>query len=430
MLPATGDRRENDKAPVLAAETVAVASSEALVRELGPSRASARAGLLAVPVASVDGHFQVRLLRTGQTQRSRCQESLGSSWFCLRHVVDPEAVGLLQAQVDSGLSSPTPSAPRERAKLSPAQLSPVGAEATVLLQKYSQVAVNCFGEVGVEAFQLAEALFGVQDELQKMRRLSRWLSCVNQKTVRKYLEARGPRDREAQGLDAVFHHLTANNVPAAVKDDTFDAFRRWPKRPGEELHRLPRGPHFDRLAPLLAAAGGCPLPSPQRRSLRQQLVEWKRQRVGELMNPELWRIYCLLAGDLEVIREALDWRTAFGVVFWYGQSEDSLSTNTRRAPAFDVARGLAPGTEPRCGTWRVEGAFARPAAKDDLLFTELIKPAAIGKRNDPESLQFTAIRMAAGLAAGSCDVAHFDYKTYTKDPLEISLSWHFSVYTL
>ena len=31
MLPATGDRRENDKAPVLAAETVAVASSEALV---------------------------------------------------------------------------------------------------------------------------------------------------------------------------------------------------------------------------------------------------------------------------------------------------------------------------------------------------------------------------------------------------------------
>lgn len=54
-----------------------------------------------------------------------------------------------------------------------------------------------------------------------------------------------------------------------------------------------------------------------------------------------------------------------------------------RAPAFDVARGLAPGTEPRCGTWRVEGAFARPAAKDDLLFTELIKPAAIGKRNDP-----------------------------------------------
>ena len=27
--------------------------------------------------------------------------------------------------------------------------------------------------MGVEAFQLAEALFGVQDELQKMRRLSR-----------------------------------------------------------------------------------------------------------------------------------------------------------------------------------------------------------------------------------------------------------------
>lgn len=60
------------------------------------------------------------------------------------------------------------------------------------------------------------------------------------------------------GLEACFHHLTANDVPSALRE-------------------LRAAGQFDRLAPLLCS-NGAPLPGPQRHALRLQLAEWKRQR--------------------------------------------------------------------------------------------------------------------------------------------------------
>lgn len=124
---------EDDRKPV---------ESSSVPVTLGSSRASSRVGLLAVPLASADGKFHVRL----SSSRRRCPES----------VSDPGAAVLLQAQVEAGFASSVAAFPSG----TPALLSPIGADPKVLLQKYSTVAAGCLGDVAAESFQLAEALFG------------------------------------------------------------------------------------------------------------------------------------------------------------------------------------------------------------------------------------------------------------------------------
>eukprot|EP00435_Cladocopium_sp_Y103_P068995 s63_g32.t1 len=392
------------------------ATSSSAPAKLGPSRGSCRLGLLAMPV-SAGGTYQVRLLRTGRgpvpTRQTRS--------------ADLSAESLLQAQVEAGMASSVEVLPSGTPTTgTPALISPVGADAKVLLQKYSAVAADCFGDVASDAFHLAEALFGATLRgrgAEVLPRLSRWLSRVNQRTVKQYLETRrlpggfGGKFTEAQCLEAVFHHLTANSIPAA-------------------LHELRSLPGYDRLAAILAASGGTPLPGPQRRFLRQQLAEWKHQRrqADALMSPELWRIYSLLAGDLEVLRDCLDWRCAFGVVLWYGQCEEADVAEedmlTKVVTSYlDAAKqqGMSSRIRPLPG-------YLQSTAMQDM--SQSFQPVprvgeSIRPSDPPESLQFAAIRMAAGCSLGERnDVAHFDYQTYTKDPLDISLSWHFSVLML
>lgn len=394
-----------------AAETVPATSSAPA--KLGPSRGSCRLGLLAMPV-SAGGTYQVRLLRTARGPVPPQPRS-----------ADLSAESLLQAQVEAGLASSVEVLPSGTPTTgTPALISPVGADAKVLLQKYSAVAADCFGDVASDAFHLAEALFaGASSGAEVLPRLSRWLSRVNQRTVKQYLDKRRPipgsfggNFSEAQCLEAVFHHLTANSIPAALR----------------ELRSLAG---YDRLAAILAASGGSPLPGPQRRFLRQQLAEWKYQRQADaLMSPELWRIYSLLAGDLEVLRDCLDWRCAFGVVLWYGQCEEADVAEedmlTKVVTSYLDAvkqQGMSSRIRPLPG-------YLQSTAMQDM--SQSFQPfprvgESIRTSDPPESLQFAAIRMAAGCSLGeSSDVAHFDYQTYTKDPLDISLSWHFSVLML
>lgn len=396
---------------VFEAEPATAPATSSAPAKLGPSRGSCRLGLLAMPVSAA-GTYQVRLLRTARgpvPPRS----------------ADLSAESLLQAQVEAGLASSLEALPSGTATTgTPALISPVGADAKVLLQKYSAVAAECFGHVASDAFHLAEALFGgTSSGAEVLPRLSRWLSRVNQRTVQQYLETRRPMPgfggnfSEAQGLEAVFHHLTANSIPAALR----------------ELRRLERG--YDRLAAILAASGGSPLPGPQRRFLRQQLAEWKHQRrQADLMSPELWRIYSLLAGDLEVLRDCLDWRCAFGLVLWYGQwaeaeadvSEESEMLTKVVTSYLDAVKqqGMSSRIRPLPG-------YLQSAAQDmSQSFQPFPRVGESIRTSDPESLQFAAIRIAAGCLGESSDVAHFDYQTYTKDPLDISLSWHFSVLML
>lgn len=55
----------------------------------------------------------------------------------------------------------------------------------------------------------------------------------------------------------------------------------------------------------------------------QRRVIWARARPAgdppkDLMRPELWRIYCLLAGDLQdATSSATNWRIAFAAFMWY-----------------------------------------------------------------------------------------------------------------
>ncbi|CAJ1384685.1 unnamed protein product [Effrenium voratum] len=351
-----------------------------------------------MPVVGPDGRFKVRLLRAGRAEE---EPSDG-------------AEALLQAQVDSGFASsstsPIPGAP--------ALLAPSGGNAQALLEKYSHAAVGCFGEVGAEAFELANALFAARSKHQAMLRLSWWLARVNRRTVRQFLERRLPLRQglvtaeraDAQSLEAAFHHLTANSVGSALK---------------ELKNAAGEGPHFDRLATILAACGGTFLPGQQRRWLRQQVEDWKRQRTPDLMSPELWRIYQLLAGDLEVVRDALDWRTAFGVVFWYGQREESAGDDALAkvvASFMDAVKRQGSLSRIR----PVPSYVLATRAPDDCL--GLWTGTMRRPKDDPGSLQFTAIEMAA--SCHGSDVVHFDYKTYTNDPLDISLSWHFAVLML
>ena len=396
---------EDDRKPV---------ESSSVPVTLGSSRASSRVGLLAVPLASADGKFHVRL----SSSRRRCPES----------VSDPGAAVLLQAQVEAGFASSVAAFPSG----TPALLSPIGADPKVLLQKYSTVAAGCLGDVAAESFQLAEALFGCSShgprsrEHQVMIRLGRWLSRVNQRTVQQFLDQRRSMSglhfgefTEAQRLEAVFHHLSANSISAALGE--LHAPRT------ETTHGA--SPYFDRLAAILSASGGTPLPGQQRHWIRQQVAEWKRERrhADGLMSPELWRIYSLLAGDLEVLRDCLDWRTAFGVVLWYGQEEDAENEMLAKVvTAFLEAvkqQGMSSRIRPLPGYLQ----------NINDLTQQIFESPRVGQsiRTDPqaESLQFAAIRMAAKLLIDS-DVSHFDYTTYTENALEISLSWHFSVLML
>lgn len=259
-----------------------------------------------------------------------------------------------------------------------------------------------------------------------MIRLGRWLSRVNQRTVQQFLDQRRSMSglhfgefTEAQRLEAVFHHLSANSISAALGE--LHAPRT------ETTHGA--SPYFDRLAAILSASGGTPLPGQQRHWIRQQVAEWKRERrhADGLMSPELWRIYSLLAGDLEVLRDCLDWRTAFGVVLWYGQEEDAENEMLAKVvTAFLEAvkqQGMSSRIRPLPGYLQ----------NINDLTQQIFESPRVGQsiRTDPqaESLQFAAIRMAAKLLIDS-DVSHFDYTTYTKNALEISLSWHFSVLML
>ncbi|CAE7782913.1 NUP98 [Symbiodinium pilosum] len=399
-----------DKAVAATSVTLDKARREpANAAQLGSSRASACAGLLAMPVVGHDGSSRIRLVRlVQQTEASEFEDGLRSEI--------PVGEALLEAQLDSGLSASTSSSAVPEG--APPLLRPSAADPKVLLERYIQLAGSCFGADGADDFELLKALFDAGGKRQVMHRLSAWLARVNRRTVDKHLRGQLASEPRAspRGIEAAFHHLTANSPRRAL--------RALQEAAGS-------GPHFDRLAAILAACGGSPVPGrEQRRWLRKQVEDWRRQRVQELMGSDLWRLYSLLAGDTQVACDALDWRTAFGVFFWYGQSEEDVHAGTGTCE-HALERVVQSFVAKQTSSSRVRPvpAYAlqdRPEQRISRSAEPMVFKAG---KEEPTALQFRAIQMAAGCLS-ACDMSSFDYMTHSKSPQNVALSWHFVVVLL
>ena len=99
-----------------------------------------------------------------------------------------------------------------------------------------------------------------------------------------------------------------------------------------------------RLATLISQIGG---PEIFREEMMRQLDDWQKYKANPLISVEYRRLYALLAGITDVtpgdqtrgsdscpdvlIAEGLDWKRAFGLRLWYGNSFDNTIGDTLRA---------------------------------------------------------------------------------------------------
>eukprot|EP00933_Yihiella_yeosuensis_P030436 TRINITY_DN24080_c0_g1_i1.p1 TRINITY_DN24080_c0_g1~~TRINITY_DN24080_c0_g1_i1.p1 ORF type:complete len:797 (+),score=168.88 TRINITY_DN24080_c0_g1_i1:58-2448(+) len=420
---------------------------------LGSFRASSKGGLLAKPIIGNDGASRIRLYRctpSGSSFSAAGLSEVQSASTKSEPSKPAAAASLLQALVDAGFAR------KPVQSNDSAPVSPLSGDPTALLESYSKLAPECFGERRAEVFELLGALFhhpitsstsekidSKNQSRQMMLRLSTWLSRANGRTVRAHLAKSHQSVSHATGmcrllgsssalevdgtnytrqLEAVFHSLSANSVRNALT----------------QLSEVGgQGVHLDRLAAILAACGGSSSSGRDRRQwLRRQLDDWRRQGVSELMGPELWRIYSVLAGDLEeVVADALDWRTAFGLYLWYyGEKDEGSGTSSNSSQhdlkvalqAFEAAVKLHGSS---CRFRPVPSYVTAGAAKPPLASQEPSHGTFSKASPEPYDLEFSALQAAAGLI-DRCNITHYDFTAYTNQPLDVSLAWHFSVLLL
>lgn len=388
-------------------------------------RASMRGGVIAMPQSGPGGAFRVKLLRLDP---SGLWSAAADSDEAETAAAVRSGVELLEAQVQVQSAA---ASSRSGDAAVPRLLAPGCFDAKALLEKYLDLASGTLGEHAHDAFTLARALSttgenGAQRSMltwpnvehsevrQAVRQFSMWLSRTNYRKVRAHLEAGSSRrgsSRVAElgpgaglaaadaSLEAVYHHLAANSVQGALQEL---------RRAGAGSPAGSRG-HFDRLAAVIASCGGTSAPCVARRCwLRQQLEEWREQGVNQLMGPALWRIYSLLAGDIDdVVAEALDWRAGFGMLFWYGSPVSGLGERELRKHA--EFRKTVCDFE-KCATRHGRSCSFWPA------------PPRSGC-SDAHDLCFGIIRAAVGLADWT-DCVSYDYTTCSTRPLDVACSWH------
>mmetsp|Transcript_118945 Transcript_118945/g.237077 ORF Transcript_118945/g.237077 Transcript_118945/m.237077 type:complete len:771 (+) Transcript_118945:47-2359(+) len=414
-------------------------------------RASMRGGLVAQPVIdpSSGGTFRVRLLKLAPGLL--CKNPSRAEPDTENDVTDGAA--LLEAQLEVGFAEPsTAQSPSPDVPQVPQLLLPRGAKAQALLERYLEVSRACLGSHAHEGIELLGAFFGgctIGDstggkvpqwppkEVREARNvacaLSAWLARVNVRKVRRHLQSETNRsagqnlvDMSAQpgmevsnsGLRAVYHYLTANSVRLALEELGAAAGH------AATLGRA----QFDRLAAILASCGGSSSSGrPRRQCLQRQLLDWRSQGVHALMGPALWRIYCLLGGDIEsVVGDSLDWRTAFGVFVWYRCPPESATSGAGEELSDAVhhflntvkVRGTSCGFRPAPPYAEREprgrGASFRTGGQDQFQPVTAVEP------ND---LHFNIIRAAVGFVDWR-NLSNFDYLTHTPRPLDVACSWH------
>lgn len=139
-------------------------------------------------------------------------------------------------------------------------------------------------------------------------------------------------------------------------------------------------PQYPRLAMVCAAMGGHAGGSTRRQLLQKQLQAWPSL---PFMPTPVLRLYKLLAGEIPAVAgHTLDWRTAFGLFFWYAAQEEPMAEALREYEYFRRKDG---------------------AASPDL--------------------QLNLLRL--GRTVPWADFAkHVDWMTYTREPLDVALAWH------
>lgn len=418
-------------------------------------RASMRGGLVAQPVIdpSSGGTFRVRLLKLAPGLHCRNQSRAEPD---TEHDVT-DGAALLEAQLQVGFAAPsTAQNPALDIPQVPQLLLPHGAKAQALLERYLEVSGACLGSHAKEGIELLGALFGgctigdgkipqwPPNEVREARNvacaLSAWLARVNVRKVRRHLQSETSRsagqrlvdlsghsgtEASSSGLRAVYHYLTANSVRHALEELTAAAG-----------HAATMGrAQFDRLAAIVASCGGSSFSGrPRRESLQRQLVDWRKQGVHALMGQPLWRIYCLLGGDIEsVVGDSLDWRTAFGIFLWYRCPDAEEATSGAGEELADAVhhflatvkvRGTSCGFRPAPPYAEREprgrGASFRMSGQDQFQPVTAVEPI---------DLHFNIIRAAVGLVDWQ-NLSNFDYLTHTPRPLDVACSWHVSLLLL
>eukprot|EP00929_Paragymnodinium_shiwhaense_P118577 TRINITY_DN90496_c0_g1_i1.p1 TRINITY_DN90496_c0_g1~~TRINITY_DN90496_c0_g1_i1.p1 ORF type:complete len:820 (+),score=163.58 TRINITY_DN90496_c0_g1_i1:85-2544(+) len=434
------------------------------------SRLGMHGSLLAVPSRGKNGTHGVRLMRLKPaclvprtlTATSSSSPALpaGDSGGEL-----PSGVALLESQLAVGFGQDGGAVASGSDGCLKALGPQLGDSSQALLAQYCKHGKEALGEKSGEVFELLDAFFGpgarAEGSRQKRactkwppedsesvrdiaRRLSFWLARANARTVEKHLTKvahaarRLPRfvDLTAPGarsedtgprLKAAYHHLTANCVRRALKElsSASAAGSTWDGRQSE---------HFERLASIVAACGGVSRPCSERRKwLRGQLEEWRAQGVKDLMGPSLWRIYSLLAGDLdEVVGDALEWRTAFGMYLWY-----RLPTEARRGGSEAKHDDLVESVNDFEAAARRRGANCcfRPVPAHVMLggssrtssssaSSSIAGGLGTKVTQEAKDIQWNTIRTAVGILDWQ-DLASFDYITYSSKPMDVACSWHF-----
>mmetsp|Transcript_79492 Transcript_79492/g.219880 ORF Transcript_79492/g.219880 Transcript_79492/m.219880 type:complete len:787 (-) Transcript_79492:104-2464(-) len=416
-------------------------------------RASMHSSLVAQPLvhSGSAGTFRIKLLQMvpdylGHFPNRGSQNQQGDV---------RSGISLLETQLKVAFAPPIFTATDMSPMSMPPLTVPHTGIAQELLDKYIEKGSSCLGSHTQEAFELLRAFFGQcppqedsrtytltewppknRQTVQNVRRnFSAWLACVNARKVAghigrqtasapssKIVDLSGAKAIEGEDLrlKIVYHHLTANSVQRALHELEMVASRA--------VHGT--FAHFDRLAAVVASCGGASTTGRERRRwLRQQVIEWRSQGVHELMGTSIWRIYSLLAGDFDdVLVDALDWRTAFGMFVWYrfpaGCKElDGSNELLEAVKHFEAAveqHGIT------C-CFRPVPPYLTGGSKSQL---SLEKPCNnhIGLKSYPEAmdLHFNIIRGAVGLVDWR-DLSHLDYLTHTSRPMDIASSWHVSV---
>eukprot|EP00928_Gymnodinium_smaydae_P013381 TRINITY_DN14883_c0_g2_i1.p1 TRINITY_DN14883_c0_g2~~TRINITY_DN14883_c0_g2_i1.p1 ORF type:complete len:826 (-),score=165.96 TRINITY_DN14883_c0_g2_i1:88-2478(-) len=432
---------------------------------LSSFRVAQRGGLLAVPTCGRDGTYRVRLLQLAprQLRVRRRGEARNVADVDRETEAEDEAsrvgVNLLESQleVNFGQGGEKDSCAAGSGAV-PTPLSLEGDAAALLNQCCTRGGAG-FGPCASESFELLRVLFDSQDGSAPQsphsiaRRLSVWLARANARRVDQHLAQTAKESRRmakclelgagqagdgASRLKAAYHYLTSNSMRRALAE--LNAAAADGKCGGSSTQRA----HFDRLVSVVASCGGASSQSAERRrALQQQLEEWRAQGVDELMGPELWRIYSLLAGNLDtVVGDTLDWHTAFGMYLWYRRpgGEDGGEAHGVRGDGNILAETLRDfeAAARRHGS----GCLFRPAPAHLVAGTTgagggfagagpLFSAPVVNPRleDEPRALQYNAVRAAAGLLDWR-DLKAFDYTTHSALPFDVAYSWHFCALVL